>query len=190
VERILKIRAGGSYMKKIIGWGIVTLALLICLGYLGFIWIKYNNRPIVHLIPEGTKGWCHIVYDDPNGNPLIETKDERILRFNEKGVAHTSFSLDRSYFVEDHYVDKNGKRTEIPDFTDTRSYPETTIFICGGGSRGIDEGPDGPFYPTVTQFFLGTRAEINEEFARIKREEKEGFPPYPEDALKLKRDKK
>jgi hypothetical protein len=189
VKKDTKIKAG-ILMKKIMGWGIVTLVLLICLGYLGFIWIKYNNRPIVYLIPEGTKGWCHLVWEDPNASSLIETKSERIIRFNEKGIAHTSFLLDRNYFVEYYYVDKNRKRTEIPDFTEPKPDPAASIFICGGGLRWIDEGPDGPFYPGVTQFFLGTRAEIDEEFARIKREEKEGFPPYPEDALRLKRDKK
>jgi hypothetical protein len=180
-------------MKKIMGWGIGILVLLSCLGYLGFILIKYNNRPIVHLIPEGTKGWCHIVWEDPDANPLIETKSERILRFNETGIVHTSFLLDRNYFAEYYYVDKNGKRTRIfhlPLEEENGDYPETTVFMYGGGLRWIDEGPNGPFYPGVTQFFLGTRAEMDEEFARIKREEKEGFPPYPEDALKLKRDKK
>jgi hypothetical protein len=186
-------------MKKIMGWGIGILVLLSCLGYLGFIWIKYNNRPIVYLIPEGTKGWCHIVWDNPNANPLIEAKSERILRLNEKGTAHTSFSSDRNHFVEHYYVDQNGKRIEIPVITlpllekgkeGNITYSKTTIFIYGGGLRWIDEGPDGPFYPPITQFFLGTRAEIKEEIARIEREEKEGFPPYPEDALKLKRDKK
>jgi hypothetical protein len=190
MKKRLKIERQGFYMKKIMGWGIGILALLSCLGYLGFIWIKYNNRPIVYLIPEGTKGWCHIVWDNPNANPLIETKSERILRLNERGIAHTSFSSDHDHFVEYYYIDQNGKRTEIPDFTEPKPNPAASIFKCGGGLRWIDEGPDGPFYPPITQFFLGTRAEIDEEFARIEREEKEDFPPYPEDALKLKRDKK
>jgi hypothetical protein len=67
-------------MKKIIGQIIIALALFVGLGYLGFSWIKYENRPIVYLIPEGTKGWGHIVYEDPNASSPVETKSERIIR--------------------------------------------------------------------------------------------------------------
>jgi hypothetical protein len=182
-------------MKKVMGWGI-ALVSLICMGYLGFAWVKYIDRPVVHLIPEGTKGWCHAVWDDPNASPLIETKDERIIYFNNKCIAHTSASSDENYTVEYYYVDKDGKRTELIYATlqilqeGNTNYPETTIFLYGGGLRGIDEGPDGPFYPGVSQFFLGTYDEIQKERLRIEKEEKDNFPPYPEDALKLKRDKK
>jgi hypothetical protein len=176
-------------MKKIIGLGITTL-VLICLGYLMYSWIAYENKPLVYLIPEGTKGWCHIVWENPNASPPIETKNERIIQFNKTGIVHTSFYLDKEYIVEYYYFDKNGKRTRIfnlPLEERINDFSKETIFLCGDGLFRIGEGPGGPFYPGVTQFFLGTRAEIDEEFARIEREEDYNFPPYPEDALKLKR---
>jgi hypothetical protein len=155
-------------------------------------WADLNEKTLVFLIPEGTKGWCYLVWDDPNAPLLAEKDDKLLVHFNNQGVAHTSSSpAKKGYLVEYYYVDKNGKQTEIPDITDiteTKSRPEATIFKYGGGSQGIDEGPDGPFYPAVDDFFLGTRTEIKEELARIERGE--GGFSYPEDALRLKRDKK
>jgi hypothetical protein len=162
-------------MRKIIGWGIVALILLVGLGYLGVIWLEYKSRPIVHLVPEGTKGWCYVLWDDPNASPLIETKSERILQFNEKGIARTSFSPDGGYYVGYYYVDKNGKRTEIPDFTDLKPDPKASILTYIGGSYWVDIDQDGLMYPAVAQFFLGTRTEIEEE---LKDPES---APYPEE---------
>jgi hypothetical protein len=177
----------GIFMKKVPVLAIV-LTILFCLG---FFWIKQSSRPVIYLIPEGTKGWCHLVWDDPNASPLIGTASEQIVYFDKKGIAHTSSSPDEVSGVQYYYVDKHGKRTEIPDSTDiteTKTRPESSIFLYGGGSQGIDEGPDGPFYPQVNAFFLGTLAEIKEELSRIEKEE--GGFPYPEDALRLKRNKK
>jgi hypothetical protein len=166
-------------MRKIIGWGIVALILLVGLGYLGVIWLEYKSRPIVHLVPEGTKGWCYVLWDDPNASPLIETKSERILQFNEKGIARSSYSPDGGYYIGYYYVDKNGKRTEIPGFTDLKPDPEASIFKYEGGSYWIDQ--NGSMYPAVDLFFLGTRTEIKTELARINREEQNGFPSFPEE---------
>jgi hypothetical protein len=180
----------GIFVKKAPVLAIV-LTILFCLG---FFWIKQSSRPVIYLIPEGTKGWCHLVWDDPNASPLIGTANEQIVYFNNKGIAHTSSSPDEASGVQYYYVDKHGKRTEIIVFTlqllekENKDYPETTIFLYGGGLQRIDEGPDGPFYPSVDQFFLGTYDEVKKEDVKL---DKEGaFPPYPEDALRLKRNKK
>jgi hypothetical protein len=161
-------------MRKIIGWGIVALILLVGLGYLGVIWLEYKSRPIVHLIPEGTKGWCYILWNDPNASPLIETKSERILQFNEKGIARTSYSPDGGYYIAYYYVDKNGKRTEIPGFTDLKPDPKASIFKREAGAHWIDQ-KNGPMYAAVTLFFLGTRAEIEAEW------KDSDSTPYPEE---------
>jgi hypothetical protein len=164
-------------VRRIIGWGIIAAVLLIGLGYLWMAWMEYNNRPIAHLIPEGTKGWCYILWDDPNASPLIETKNERILHFSEKGIARTSYSPDGGYYVGYYYVDQNGKRTEIPDITDFNPDPKASILTYIAGSYWVHL-ENGLMYPAVAQFFLGTREEIKEEFKRDPESDS-----YPEEVL-------
>jgi hypothetical protein len=155
-------------------------------------WADLNEKTLVFLIPEGTKGWCYLIWDDPNAPLLAEKDDKLLVHLNNQGVAHTSSSPEKKgYLLEYYHVDKNGKRTKItgiPTKESGEEYSETSIFVTLDGSQGIDEGPDGPFYPSVNDFFLGTPVEIKEELARIERGE--GGFPYPEDALRLKRDKK
>jgi hypothetical protein len=113
---------------------------------------RTKGEDSIYLIPDGFRGKCIVIWDQPDGTEPEYDNGWRVYRFPKTGILLTQMGVNKGtmnfkYFL----IDSLGNRTELRYLWPTDTCDFNDVVVVNHESGGIEQ-----------HFFVGTQADLDE----------------------------
>lgn len=99
---------------------------------------KQQPEPETYLIPDGFKGKVNIIFNQPNGSPVLYENGRRVYVIPSNGILLTQFKNEDGFVNHEYYyVGSAGTREKLQIFDNEQETKENSFGVFRAGTTGI-----------------------------------------------------